>query len=107
MTYRIDPTAPPGHRVRDLRYRGRPVDPHASFTLVCNDYRAAGGGGFPHLADAPVVWRSSEEMTDLIGDFLAGHDPWTPAADENWTIAPAIAGERPLSSPVGVGKVTQ
>jgi 2',3'-cyclic-nucleotide 2'-phosphodiesterase/3'-nucleotidase len=86
ISYRIDPTRPEGDRVRDLRYRGEPLDLHAAFKLVCNNYRAAGGGGYPHLADAPVVWTSSREVVDLIGEYLEAHDPWRPVVDGNWWI---------------------
>ncbi len=95
LSYRIDPTRPEGDRVRELTYHGAFVDLHASFTLVCNNYRAAGGGGYPHLKDAPVVWKSSEEMTGLIGDYLALHNPWSATTDGNWWIAPDIVAERP------------
>ena len=98
LSYRIDPTRPAGDRVQDLRYHGLPLDLHASFTVVCNNYRAAGGGGFPHLSGAKVVWKSSEGMTDLIGDWLQRHDPWVPRVDGNWSIAPNLVGTRPLSS---------
>ena len=93
LSYRIDPTRPAGHRIWDIRYHGKPLKPDQTFTVVCNNYRAAGGGGFPHLSSAPVVWHSSEEMTDLIGDYLKRHDPWTPAADGNWVIAPHLEAE--------------
>jgi hypothetical protein len=99
LSYRIDPTRPRGKRVRDLRFRGLPLDLHASFTVACNNYRAAGGGGFPHLSDAEVVWKSSEELTDLIGGWLERHDPWIPRVDGNWWIGPTFLGVRPLSSP--------
>ena len=56
LSYRIDPTREVGHRVRDVRIRGRAIDLHREFTLVCNNYRAAGGGGYPHLAGAVPVW---------------------------------------------------
>jgi len=107
VSYRIDPTAPEGERVRDLSYEGRPIDLDASFTLVCNNYRAAGGSGFPHLAKAERVWHSAKEMTDLIGDYLAAHDPWTPHADGNWWLAPRIKGEAPLSSPAREPRVAR
>jgi len=97
VTYRIDPTRDGGDRVRDLRYEGRPLDLHETFTLVCNNYRAAGGGGYPHLAEAGVVWRSSEEMTDLIGDFLGRQQLWRPAIDNNWWIGAEIVAARHLS----------
>jgi hypothetical protein len=73
LHYRIDPSRSEGSRVRDLRYDGLPLDPDATFSVACNSYRAAGGGLFPHLDGAEIVWRSSEEMTDLIGDYLNRH----------------------------------
>jgi len=94
VSYRVDPTQPVGHRVRDLRIHGRAIDTNRKFTLVCNNYRAAGGGGFPHLAQAEPVWRSSEEMTDLIGDFIARSGSWQPEIDNNWWIGPAVTAER-------------
>lgn len=86
LDYRIDPTRPEGDRVRDLRYHGEPLDLHAKFKLVCNNYRAAGGGGYPHLSDASVVWTSSTEVTKLIGEYLSSHDPWRPSVDGNWWV---------------------
>ncbi len=90
LSYRIDPTRPEGDRVQDIRRNGRPLDLQASFTLVCNNYRAAGGGGFPHLAEAEVIWRSSEEVASMIDDHLSGLEIWSPEADGNWMIAPEI-----------------
>ncbi len=93
LAYRIDPTRPEGERVRDLRYGGGPLDLHAKFKLVCNNYRAAGGGGYPHLSDAPVVWTSSTEVTELIGEYLQNHDPWRPTVDNNWRVDHKSASE--------------
>jgi 2',3'-cyclic-nucleotide 2'-phosphodiesterase/3'-nucleotidase len=97
ISYRIDPTRPEGQRVRDLRFEGRPVDLGRRFTIVCNNYRAAGGGGFPHLAEAEVIWQSSEEMADLIGDYLARAGTWYPKVNDNWRLGPAITSERPAA----------
>jgi 2',3'-cyclic-nucleotide 2'-phosphodiesterase/3'-nucleotidase len=94
MSYRIDPTRPEGDRVWFLRHNGRALDPDAEFTLVCNNYRAAGGGGYPHLAEAEVVWRSSEEVAAMIDDYLSALETWSPEADGNWLIAPEIGGEK-------------
>jgi 2',3'-cyclic-nucleotide 2'-phosphodiesterase/3'-nucleotidase len=93
VDYRIDPTRPEGSRIRDLRYNGLPLDPEAEFVVACNSYRAAGGGLYPHLEGAVVVWRSSEEMPDLIGDYLNGHRPWRPVVDGNWRIGRDIVAE--------------
>ncbi len=98
VSYRVDPTQPPGNRIQDVSIDGRPVGDDAVFTLVCNNYRAAGGGGYPHLAAADPVWQSSAEVTDLIGNFIAGAGTWQPEADGNWRLGPAIRAERPLAA---------
>jgi 2',3'-cyclic-nucleotide 2'-phosphodiesterase/3'-nucleotidase len=99
LQYRIDPTRPQGSRIRGLRYDGLPLDLHGDFTLVCNSYRAAGGGLYPHLADAEVVWQSSTEMTNLIGDYLSRHRPWRPVVDGNWQLGRDIAAEEEFVVP--------
>jgi len=104
LHYRIDPTRPQGSRIRDLRYDGLPLDLHGDFTLVCNSYRAAGGGLYPHLGDAEVVWQSSAEMTDLIGDYLSRHRPWRPVVDGNWQLGRDIAAEEELVVPGDTAK---
>ncbi len=93
VIYRVDPTQPEGSRIRDLRFEGLPIDPEATFTVACNSYRSSGGGLFPHLAEAEVVWRSSAEMADLIGDYLMTHQPWQPVVDGNWYIGRDVTGE--------------
>jgi 2',3'-cyclic-nucleotide 2'-phosphodiesterase/3'-nucleotidase len=98
LSYRLDPTQEVGHRVRDVRIRGRAVDTNQEFTLVCNNYRAAGGGGYPHLAEADPVWQSSNEMTDLIGDYIARAGDWQPVTDNNWWLGPTLVTERPAAA---------
>lgn len=97
VSYRIDPTAPEGHRVWDVRWHGKPLDLHQEFTLVCNNYRAVGGGGFPHLKGKKILWRSSRLMSDLIADELSKLKEWTALDDDNWVIAPNL----------GIGKEIQ
>jgi 2',3'-cyclic-nucleotide 2'-phosphodiesterase/3'-nucleotidase len=94
VDYRIDPTRAEGDRVRDLRYQGLTVEFQEIFTLVCNNYRAAGGGHYPHLDGAEVVWTSSKEVPEQIGEYLESNDPWRPAVDGNWTVGPEVIAER-------------
>jgi len=83
-TYLVDPTAPVGHRIRGLRFGGVAVRADDAFTVAINSYRAAGGGGFPHLAEAPRIKEIDRPMADLIGDYISRHVKVTPAADDNW-----------------------
>jgi len=93
VSYRIDPTRPEGSRIRDLRFGGMPLDPEAEFVVACNSYRTAGGGLYPHLETAQVVWRSSEELPDLIGNHLEENRPWIPEVDGNWFIGRDMVAE--------------
>lgn len=86
VSYGIDPTRPEGDRIVGLRFRGEPLAPEQELHVVCNNYRAAGGGGFPHLNEAPVVWRSSAEVARLIADHLAAQEEWRPRTDQNWFV---------------------
>ncbi len=83
-TYLVDPAAPIGQRIRGLRVNGSAVRPDETFTVAINSYRAAGGGGYPHLATAPRVKEIDRPMVDLIVEYLARHGRITPATDDNW-----------------------
>ena len=84
-TYFVDPAAPVGRRVRALRVAGKEVAPEDTFTVAINSYRAAGGGGFPHLATAPRVSEIDRAVADLIVDYVVRHSKVTPVADDNWS----------------------
>ena len=59
--------------------------------MVCNNFRAAGGGAYPHLPDAEVASTSAVEMAELIGQYLEQYRSWQPTVDGNWWIAPDLA----------------
>lgn len=86
-TYLVDPTAPIGRRVHGLRVAGKPVQAEDTFTVVINSYRAAGGGGYPHLAGAPRMTEIDRPVLELLVEHFARHERITPAADENWSFA--------------------
>jgi 2',3'-cyclic-nucleotide 2'-phosphodiesterase (5'-nucleotidase family) len=83
-TYLVDPAAAVGSRILGLRVAGKPVQPGDTFTVAINSYRAAGGGGYPHLATAPRVKEIDRPMVSLIVDYFTRHGRITPAADDNW-----------------------
>jgi 2',3'-cyclic-nucleotide 2'-phosphodiesterase (5'-nucleotidase family) len=86
-TYFVDPAAPAGARVHGLRVGGKLVRDDDVFTVVINSYRAAGGGGYPHLATAPRVREIDRPMVDLLVEYFARHPVLAPAADDNWSFA--------------------
>ena len=66
VTYDIDISQPAGSRITNLRSQGEPVDDDAQFVLAINNYRAAGGGNYPHAPNAEQLWSSSEEIRDML-----------------------------------------
>ncbi|MBC3984321.1 5'-nucleotidase C-terminal domain-containing protein [Streptomyces sp. AC536] len=66
VTYEIDIAKEPGRRIAKLCFEGRPVADDARFVLAVNNYRASGGGNFPHVATARQVWSTSEEIRNTI-----------------------------------------
>ncbi|GGV50858.1 multifunctional 2',3'-cyclic-nucleotide 2'-phosphodiesterase/5'-nucleotidase/3'-nucleotidase [Streptomyces longisporoflavus] len=66
VTYEIDIAKPAGSRIVKLSFDGKDIDPKAEFVLAVNNYRASGGGNFPHVAAAKQLWANSDEIRNTI-----------------------------------------
>ncbi|WP_030245294.1 bifunctional metallophosphatase/5'-nucleotidase [Streptomyces sp. NRRL S-350] len=66
LSYDIDISQPKGGRIVNLSFQGKPIDPAAQFVLAVNNYRANGGGNFPHVAGAKLVWSNSDEIRNTM-----------------------------------------
>ena len=69
VTYDIDISQPVGSRIVGLSYDGAPVSPTQEFTVAVNNYRRSGGGGFPHVSEAPVVYNAQVEIRQALIDY--------------------------------------
>ena len=87
-TYRIDPTAPLGSRVKELRFRGRDVRDDDRFTLAVNSYRAQGAGGYAALKGAKLLRSYADEVRELLVERLRNAGTIHPSTDRNWIVAP-------------------
>ncbi|GAB3435396.1 5'-nucleotidase C-terminal domain-containing protein [Phycicoccus ginsengisoli] len=70
LAYDIDIAKPVGQRITNLTYAGKVVDPTAQFVIAINNYRQSGGGGFPGVTTAPVVYNAQVEIRQLIIDWV-------------------------------------
>jgi 2',3'-cyclic-nucleotide 2'-phosphodiesterase/3'-nucleotidase len=86
VTYRMDITKPIGNRIQNLRFRGEPLSPTRKLRLATNNYRVNGGGGYTMYKNAPVVYRSSEEIRELIIDWLERNKTIPATPTNNWFI---------------------
>jgi 2',3'-cyclic-nucleotide 2'-phosphodiesterase/3'-nucleotidase len=86
VTYEIDITRPIGDRIRNLSFKGAPLDPGAKLRLALNNYRFNGGGGYTMFKGAAVLSHSSEEIRDLIIDWVERHHAIPTEPADNWRI---------------------
>lgn len=88
LAYDIDIAKPVGQRIVNLSFEGRPLDPAARFVLAVNNYRASGGGAFPHVATAQQLWANSEEIRNTIIQWVQAKGSIDPAvfASVDWKL---------------------
>ena len=88
VTYELDISKPGGQRIQNLQLRGQPVRPDQKLRLATNNYRVNGGGGYLMYKTAPVVYRSSEEIRELIIDWVERNKRIPTEPTNNWRIVP-------------------
>ena len=79
LTYDIDLAKAVGSRIVDLAYAGSPVASDARFVVAINNYRQSGGGNFPGVKTAPVVYNRQIEIRQLLIDWATANKVIDPA----------------------------
>ncbi|MFF4908818.1 bifunctional metallophosphatase/5'-nucleotidase [Streptomyces sp. NPDC001260] len=70
LSYDIDIAQAAGSRIKNLTYRGAALDDAQQFVFAVNNYRANGGGAFPHVASAQELWSESTEIRTRIAEWV-------------------------------------
>ncbi len=70
LSYDIDIAQPAGSRITNLSYGGLPIVPTDRFAVAINNYRQNGGGGFPHVVGAPILWNPLIDIRETIIDWV-------------------------------------
>jgi 2',3'-cyclic-nucleotide 2'-phosphodiesterase/3'-nucleotidase len=70
LAYEIDIARAAGSRIKNLSYDGAALDDAQEFVFAVNNYRANGGGAFPHVAAAREVWSESTEIRTRIAEWV-------------------------------------
>ena len=89
VSYDIDLTKPVGQRIINLKFKNQPLSMTQKLRVVTNNYRVNGGGGFTMYKNAPVVYRSSAEVRELIIDWVERNKTVPTQTDNNWRIVGA------------------
>ncbi|KQV59373.1 MULTISPECIES: bifunctional 2',3'-cyclic-nucleotide 2'-phosphodiesterase/3'-nucleotidase [unclassified Duganella] len=92
VRYQIDVTQPPGQRIKELTWRGRPVQPGQEFIVATNNFRASGGGGFPGLDGSKTIFASPDNNRAVLIAYIKSVQHLSRAANgaaHSWRFAPA------------------
>jgi 2',3'-cyclic-nucleotide 2'-phosphodiesterase (5'-nucleotidase family) len=89
VSYDLDLTKPVGQRIQNLRFKGQPLNPAQKLRLATNNYRVNGGGGYSMYKGATEVFRSSEEIREMIIDWVTEHKSVPAAPTNNWRLLPS------------------
>jgi 2',3'-cyclic-nucleotide 2'-phosphodiesterase / 3'-nucleotidase len=91
VDYEIDLTRPEGQRIRNLRWHGKPLDDNQPLRIAVNNYRAGGSAGYSMFHGAKIVWRSPDEIRDLVIQYYSEHKTLPAQPDNNWRVVPEAA----------------
>ncbi|TYB44268.1 bifunctional metallophosphatase/5'-nucleotidase [Actinomadura chibensis] len=88
VTYDVDIAKAEGSRVAALAYDGKPVADDQRFVVAVNNYRQSGGGGFPNITAAPVVYNAQVAIREAIVEYASKAGTIDPATFhvENWRL---------------------
>ena len=104
ISYTIDVTRPPRYRpggtmidpaafrIADLKTAGKPVHDDDRFLVATNNYRASGGGGFPGMDGSHTVYRSPDQMQELIVNYFRERQTVDVPMEAPWRFAPFPSG---------------
>ncbi len=88
LSYRIDPRRQQGDRILDLRYKEQAVTEDMLFLVVVNSYRATGGGGVPDLDGTTIVYRSPDQIQDILVSYFRelGENGYQEELRQHWNL---------------------
>ncbi|MFK4154436.1 bifunctional metallophosphatase/5'-nucleotidase [Streptomyces fungicidicus] len=88
LGYDIDIAQPAGSRITNVTHGGAPLDDAQQFVFAVNNYRANGGGAFPHVASAKELWAESTEIRTRIAEWVTAKGVLDPAdfASVDWRL---------------------
>lgn len=111
VTYNIDLTQPArydgecklinpdSHRIKDLEFNGKAVNPKQAFIIATNNYRAY-SGKFAGTGEKHIAFAAPDENRTVLAEYISRvskeKGQVVPSADNNWHFTP-IKSEKPVT----------
>ncbi|HPP32281.1 MAG TPA: 5'-nucleotidase C-terminal domain-containing protein, partial [Soehngenia sp.] len=70
LTYTFDPSKPVGQRIVSVMINGKPIEKTKTYTMVTNDFVAAGGDGYTMFANKPFVGEGGL-LSDVLAEYIS------------------------------------
>ncbi|MGN8967919.1 bifunctional metallophosphatase/5'-nucleotidase [Intestinimonas sp. HCP28S3_D6] len=86
VDYEIDLSQPKGERIRNVMFKGEPLQDDQTLNLAVNNYRYSSALKTEGLVSGTKEWESSNSIRDMIVAYFAEHSPVAPEVDNNWKI---------------------
>jgi 2',3'-cyclic-nucleotide 2'-phosphodiesterase/3'-nucleotidase len=86
ITYEIEVDAKVGNKIKNLKYKDKPVLPTQKFTLALNNYRANGGGDYFMFKGAKVLKEYDVTIASLVIEDLTNKPDLTLKLIENFKV---------------------
>ncbi|MFD1465697.1 bifunctional metallophosphatase/5'-nucleotidase [Lapidilactobacillus mulanensis] len=86
INYTIDVSRPVGQRITELTYEGQSIRPEQELEVVVNQYRAVGGGNYQMFTADKIVREVTEDMTEIIADYLRVHPVVKATTEQNFKV---------------------
>ena len=96
IDYEIDLSRPKGERIKNVMFRGEPLEDDRILKLAVNHYRYESGLKAQNLVKEKRSWESSKSIRDMIVEYFAENSPVEPTVDNNWCIVGVdLSGDDP------------
>ncbi len=91
INYKIELSKPIGRRINNITMEknNEQLDLTKKYNVAMNSYRANGGGGLMNAAgamDAPILYKSSQDMRNILIDYLQTIGSINNQVDNNWEL---------------------
>ena len=86
VDYEIDLSEPKGSRIKNVIYKGAPLQDDTELLLCVNNYRYSSALKGKGLVNGKKEWESSSSIRDMLVDYIKNNSPLKPEVANNWKI---------------------